>query len=79
MGAIRLNGPRLDVNHKTIGSGLCLNANAAGQSWLGVEATDLSFSLNFEPLDLAVTDGSLLLNQAPTGEVLQDWSFNRPG
>ena len=42
--------------------------NAAGLSWLGVEATDLNFGLEFAPLTLAVTNGSLKLNQAPTGQ-----------
>src|SRR4029079_18429822 len=37
---------------------------AACRSWLGVEATDLSLGLEFAPLTLAVTEGSLKLNSA---------------
>ena len=48
--------------------------NAADQSWLGVEAADLNFGLDFAPLSLAVTDGTLLLNQAPAGETKLDWA-----
>src|SRR5689334_4461559 len=48
--------------------------NTAGLSWLGVEATDLSFSLDFAPLSLAVTNGVLRINQAPVGQSRVDWS-----
>ena len=48
--------------------------NAAGQTWLGVEATDMEFGLEFSPLSLSVTNGTLSLNQAPEGETKLDWS-----
>ena len=51
--------------------------NAADQSWLGVEATDLNFELDFAPITLAVTNGSLLLNQAPVGQAKLDWSADQ--
>ena len=48
---------------------------AAVKSWLGVEASDLNFGLEFAPLQLAVTDGLLQLNSA-TGLNVQklDWA-----
>ena len=45
------------------------------QSWLGVEGSDLSFELTFDPLKLTVTDGGLSLNQAPDGENKLDWNL----
>src|SRR4029078_5733271 len=44
---------------------------AAVRSWLGVEATDLSLGLEFAPLTLAVTQGSLKLNSATVARL--DW------
>ena len=41
--------------------------NTAGLAWMAAEATDLNFSLEFGPLALAVTNGRLVLNQAPVG------------
>ena len=49
-------------------------SNASGQTWLGVEATELNFDLNFAPLTLAVTNGSLKLNQKPVGQDKLDWA-----
>ena len=43
-------------------------SNAAGLSWMAVEATDLNFDLAFGPLTLQVTNGSLIVNQAPLGQ-----------
>ena len=48
--------------------------NDAGQSWQGIEATELNFNLELAPLSLAVTNGTLQFNQAPTGEDKLDWS-----
>ena len=43
-------------------------SSASGDStWLGVEASGLNFDLEFVPLSLAVTNGSLLLNQVSGG------------
>ncbi|MCP4973845.1 MAG: hypothetical protein GY914_09265, partial [Prochlorococcus sp.] len=50
-----------------------IRVSNATQSWLGVEASDLSFGLNFAPVSLAVTNGELKLNQA-TGADRVDWS-----
>ena len=49
-------------------------SNASGQTWLGVAATELNFDLNFAPLTLAVTNGSLKLNQKPVGQDKLDWA-----
>jgi hypothetical protein len=49
-------------------------SNTAGQSWMAAEATGLSFSLAFGPLSLAVTGGALVINQAPLGQSLVDWT-----
>src|SRR4029078_2240137 len=47
---------------------------AAVKSWLGVEASDLSFGLEFAPLTLTVTEGSLKLNSATgSGVAKLDW------
>src|SRR4029079_11476746 len=48
---------------------------AAVRSWLGVEASELNFSLHFAPLKLAVTDGLWQLNSAPgVGASKLDWA-----
>ena len=49
-------------------------SNAAGLSWMAVEATDLNFDLAFGPLTLQVTNGSLIVNQAPLGQTRQDFT-----
>ena len=36
-------------------------SNAAGLSWMAVEATDLNFDLAFGPFTLQVTNGSLIV------------------
>ena len=48
--------------------------NTAGLAWMAAEATDLNFSLEFGPLALAVTNGRLVLNQAPVGQTPIDWT-----
>jgi hypothetical protein len=49
--------------------------STAGQSWMAAEATGLSFSLAFGPLSLTVTGGALVINQAPVGQPLKNWSL----
>src|SRR4029079_14250061 len=47
----------------------------AVKSWLGVDASDLNFSLEFAPLTLAVTDGVLRLNSVSgVGAAKLDWA-----
>src|SRR5205823_245656 len=48
---------------------------AAVKSWLGVDASDLNFCLEFAPLTLAVTEGALRLNSATgVGVAKLDWA-----
>src|SRR5262245_42211201 len=48
---------------------------AAVKSWLGVDASDLTFTLDFPPLSLAVTEGQLQLNSATgVGVTKLDWA-----
>ena len=50
-----------------------IRVSNATQTWLGVDASDLSFGLDFAPVSLAVTNGELTLNQA-TGAAKVNWS-----
>src|SRR4029079_9037493 len=49
-------------------------SNLAGQTWMAAEATALEFVLAFGPVTLEVTNGSLVLNQAPLGSQRLDWA-----
>ena len=45
----------------------------SSKTWLGVEASGLNFALDFAPVSLAVTNGTLILNQASDGTKV-NWS-----
>ena len=45
-----------------------IRVSNGNQSWLGVAASDLAFSFDFAPVSLAVTNGTLTLNQATNAD-----------
>ncbi len=50
--------------------------NDAGDSWLGLEASDLDLTLNVDPLSMEISDGTVNLNTASAGKQKVDWSTN---
>jgi hypothetical protein len=54
-------------------------SNDAGDSWLGVQASNLSLGLNVDPLTLNISNGILKYNSASAGNQKVDWDtrFNQ--